>query len=119
MTSRMKTIMYPVKDLAAAKRLYGALLGVAPVMDEPYYVGYEVGGQDVGLDPNGHGKGMTGSLGYWHVDDIAATIDAVVAAGGAQQQAVTDVGGGKLIATATDADGNLIGLLQMPVGEPV
>ena len=61
---------------------------------------------------------MTGlwATGTWTTS--TATIDAVVAAGGAQQQAVTDVGGGKLIATATDADGNLIGLLQMPVGEP-
>ena len=116
MTSGMKTIMYPVKDLAAAKQLYGALLGVEPVMDEPYYVGYDVDGQDIGLDPNGHAKGMTGSLGYWHVDDITATLDAIVAAGGEQQQAVSDVGGGKLIATVTDADGNLIGLLQAPTG---
>ncbi|MGZ6557910.1 MAG: VOC family protein, partial [Actinomycetota bacterium] len=76
----------------------------------------EIDGQDVGLDPNGHGKGMSGSLGYWHVDDIAATLDAIVATGGEQQHAVTDVGGGKLIATVTDTDGNLIGLLQMPAG---
>lgn len=63
MTSGMKTILYPVKDLAAAKKLYDTLLGVAPVMDEPYYVGYDVGGQDIGLDPNGHSKGMTRALG--------------------------------------------------------
>ena len=117
MTSGMKTIMYPVKDLAAAKLLYGALLGVEPVMDEPYYVGYEVDGQDVGLDPHGHSKGMTGSLGYWHVDDITATIDSIVAAGGEPRQEVTDVGGGKLIATVADVDGNLIGLLQPAGGQ--
>ena len=116
MTSGMKTILYPVKDLAAAKKLYGALLGVAPVMDEPYYVGYNVDGQDIGLDPNGHSKGMAGSLGYWHVDDINTTLAAVLAAGGEQHQEITDVGGGKLIATVKDADGNLIGLLQMPAG---
>jgi len=116
MTSGMKTILYPVKDLDAAKKLYGALLGVAPVMDQPYYVGYNVDGQDIGLDPNGHNKGMHGSLGYWHVDDVQATLAAILAAGGEQDQAVTDVGGGKLIATVKDADGNLIGLLQQPAG---
>ncbi|TML07224.1 MAG: glyoxalase [Actinobacteria bacterium] len=116
MTSGMKTILYPVMDLDAAKKLYGALLGVAPVMDAPYYVGYHVDGQDIGLDPNGHSKGMTGSLGYWHVDDMNTTLAAVLAAGGEQQQEITDVGGGKLIATVKDADGNLIGLLQMPAG---
>jgi predicted enzyme related to lactoylglutathione lyase len=114
----MKTILYPVHDLAAAKKLYGAVLGVEPVVDEPYYVGYRIDGQDVGLDPNGHGKGVSGALGYWHVDDISATLAAVLAAGGEQTQEVTDVGGGKLIATVTDADGNLIGLLQAPADGP-
>jgi predicted enzyme related to lactoylglutathione lyase len=116
MTSGMKTILYPVKDLAAAKSLYGVLLGVAPVMDEPYYVGYNVDGQDVGLDPNGHSKGMVGPLGYWHVDDMAQTLDALLGAGAEQEQEVTDVGGGKLIATVKDTEGNLIGLLQQPAG---
>jgi predicted enzyme related to lactoylglutathione lyase len=114
MTSGMKTILYPVKDLAAAKQLYGALLGVAPVMDEPYYVGYHVDGQDVGLDPHGHSKGLAGALAYWHVADIDAALAAIVAAGGEQHQAIADVGGGKRIATVKDADGNLIGLLQAP-----
>ena len=113
MTSGMKTIIYPVKDIAAAKQLYGKLFG-APSMDEVYYVGFRVGDQDVGLDPNGHNQGMTGAVGYWHVYDINKNLEALLAAGAETQQAVTDVGGGKLIATVTDADGNLIGLLQAP-----
>jgi predicted enzyme related to lactoylglutathione lyase len=112
MTSGLKTILYPVKDLDAAKKLYGALLGVAPVVDQPYYVGYNVDGQDIGLDPNGHNRGITGPLGYWHVDDINATLAALIAAGGEQAQPIADVGGGKLIATIKDADGNIVGLLQ-------
>ena len=112
MTSGMKTILYPVKDLDAAKKLYGALLGVAPVMDAPYYVGYHVEGQDIGLDPNGHSKGMTGPVGYWHVDDINESLEALLEAGGETQQPISDVGGGKLVATVKDADGNVIGLLQ-------
>jgi extradiol dioxygenase family protein len=60
MTSGMRTVIYPVKDLAQAKTLYGTLLGVEPDMDEAYYVGFSVGGQHVCLDPHGHSKGMTG-----------------------------------------------------------
>jgi predicted enzyme related to lactoylglutathione lyase len=112
----MKTVLYPVKDIAAAKQLYGTLFGVAPSMDEAYYVGFDVGGQHVGLDPSGHSKGMTGPLGYWHVDDINASLEALLASGAETQQPVTDVGGGKLIATVQDADGNVVGLLQEPAG---
>jgi predicted enzyme related to lactoylglutathione lyase len=114
MNTGMNTILYPVKDLARAKALYEHLLGVAPTMDEPYYVGFEVNGQDVGLDPHGHQKGMTGPVGYWHVDDIEKVLGQLLAVGAQAQQAPTDVGGGKLVASVTDADGNVIGLLQNP-----
>jgi predicted enzyme related to lactoylglutathione lyase len=112
----MKTILYPVKDIGAAKQLYGKLFAVAPVMDEAYYVGFDVDGQHVGLDPNGHSKGMTGPIGYWHVDDINATLEALLAAGAETQHPISDVGRGRLIATVKDADGNIIGILQDPAG---
>jgi predicted enzyme related to lactoylglutathione lyase len=112
MTEGVKTIIYPVKDLARAKTLYSRLLGVQPVMDEPYYVGFNVEGQDIGLDPNGHRQGMTGPIAYWHVADIEATLSALLEAGAATLQAVKDVGGGKLVASVKDADGNGIGLIQ-------
>jgi predicted enzyme related to lactoylglutathione lyase len=111
-TEGVKTIIYPVTDLAKAKALYGALVGVPPVMDQPYYVGFDVGGQDIGLDPHGHSQGITGPLAYWHVDDIQQSLQALLAAGAQPQQDVKDVGGGKLIAAVKDADGNVIGLLQ-------
>lgn len=116
MTSGMHTIIFPVHDISAAKQLYSSLLGVAPYMDEPYYVGFNVDGQEIGLDPNGHSKGLTGPLGYWHVDDINAALAELIKSGAQAQQPVNDVGGGKLIATASDADGNVIGLLQAPAG---
>ena len=115
MTSGMRTVI-PVKDLAAAKELYGTLFGVAPSMDEVYYVGFDVDGQHVGLDPNGHTKGMTGPIEYWQVDDITKSLDALLAAGAEAQQPVTGVGGGTLIATVNDRDGNVVGLLQAPAG---
>ena len=114
MTTVIKTIIYPVTDLDRAKALYGALLGVAPSTDQPYYVGFDVGGQEVGLNPNGYGQGMTGPLGYWHVSDVNASVAQLVANGAEHAQPVTDVGGGKLIASVKDPDGNVIGLLQEP-----
>ncbi|MFF2131128.1 VOC family protein [Streptomyces olivochromogenes] len=112
MTAGLKTIIYPVKDLARAKALFGALLGTEPYADTAYYVGFKDSGQDVGLDPNGHAKGMTGPVPYWHVDDIRATLAALLEAGAETLQDVQDVGGGRLIASVKDTDGNLVGLLQ-------
>jgi predicted enzyme related to lactoylglutathione lyase len=114
MTAGMRTVIYPVKDLAQAKTLYGKLLGVAPYADEAYYVGFRVGDQELGLDPNGHSQGMTGPVGYWYVDDIKESLKLLLDAGAEAQQAVRDVGGGKLIATVRDADGNITGLMQSP-----
>jgi predicted enzyme related to lactoylglutathione lyase len=83
-------------------------------MDEAYYVGFNVGGQDIGLDPHGHSKGMTGPVTYWHVDDIEERLEALLDAGAEAHQGVRDVGGGKLLASVKDADGNVIGLIQSP-----
>lgn len=108
----IQTIIIPVRDLAAAKALYGTLLGAEPYMDEPYYVGFTAAGQDLGLDPKGFDKGMTGPVAYHHVTDIEAAVERLVAAGATVGQEVKDVGGGKLIASVSDADGNVIGLIQ-------
>ncbi len=112
MTSELKTIIFPVKDLARAKTLFAELLGVEPYADEAYYVGFRTGDQEVGLDPNGHAQGLTGPVGYWDVDDIETSVKRLVEAGAEVQQPATDVGGGKLIARVSDADGNVIGLAQ-------
>ncbi|WP_282699766.1 VOC family protein [Streptomyces sp. CC219B] len=114
MTDGLKTIIYPVKDLDRAKALFTALLGTEPYADEPYYVGFKDSGQDIGLDPNGHARGMTGPVPYWHVADIRETFAALLAAGAEPLQDVQDVGGGKLIAFVKDADGNLVGITQDP-----
>jgi predicted enzyme related to lactoylglutathione lyase len=112
MPSGLKSVIYPVKDLAQAKTLYGKWLGVEPAMDEAYYVGFHVDGLDIGLDPNGHSQGMTGPVSYWHVDDITQRLKLLLASGAVMQQEVKDVGGGNLIASVRDADGNSIGLFQ-------
>src|SRR5690242_18843374 len=112
MSTGIKTIIYPVSDLAAAKALFGPLLGVEPYADEPYYVGYKVEGQDIGLDPNGHKQGMTGPLPYVHVENLKAALQALLDNGAEPLQEPRDVGGGRLIASVKDRDGNPIGLLQ-------
>src|SRR4051812_45161386 len=110
----IKQFVYPVRDIAQAKTLYSKLLGVEPYVDAAYYVGYKVGDQEIGLDPNGHNQGMTGPIGYYQVDDIKQSLQSLVDAGGQIQQDARDVGGGMLIASVKDADGNIIGLKQLP-----
>lgn len=112
--NKVQTVLYPVSDIEKAKRLYGVLVASDPYMDEPYYVGWDADGQDVGLDPHGHRKGMTGPIAYWHVTDIKATIADLLEAGATEKDEIRDVGGGKLVATVTDGDGNVIGILQPP-----
>ncbi len=111
MNAGVNTIIYPVKDLAQAKARFTALLGIEPYANSAYYVGFKVNGQDIGLDPNGHTDGMTA---YYQVDDIQATLQALLDGGAQTLQAVKDVGGGLLIASVKDADGNIIGLRQLP-----
>ena len=111
MNQGIRTIIYPVKDIARAKTLYSKLLGVEPYADEAYYVGFRVGDQEIGLDPNGHNAGMTA---YWHVDDIKKSLQLLLDAGAQALQEVKDVGGGKLIASVKDVDSNIIGLIQSP-----
>jgi len=114
MNQGIKLFIYPVKDLDQAKTLYRELLGIEPYMDNPYYVGFKIGDQEIGLDPNGHKQGMRGPVGYWQVTDIKKSLQSLLEAGAQAQQAVTDVGGGKLIASVKDADGNTIALMQLP-----
>jgi predicted enzyme related to lactoylglutathione lyase len=111
MTKGVRSIIYPVKDMARAKTLFRTLLGVEPYSDQPYYVGFRVGDQDIGLDPNGHKAGMTV---YYHVDDIKQSLQSLLEAGSQILQEIKDVGGGGLIASVRDADGNIVGLIQQP-----
>ena len=111
-TQGIKTVLHPVSDLAAARAVYAALLGVAPQTDSNYYVGFEAAGQHIGLVPGGGPQGMTSPLAYWHVPDLEAKLVEVTAAGATVKEPARDVGGGRLMATVTDPDGNLLGLLQ-------
>jgi len=110
----IKVVLHPVSDLERSKPLYTALLGAPPMADSPYYVGYEVGGQHIGLVPGGGPQGMTSPVTFWEVSDIEAKLAELSAAGATVKEGAHDVGGGRLVATVTDADGNDLGLLQDP-----
>jgi predicted enzyme related to lactoylglutathione lyase len=111
-TPGIKTVLHPVSDLAKAKAVYAVLLGVEPEADSPYYVGFEAGGQHIGLVPNGGPQRMTSPVAYWEVPDIEAKLTELTAAGATVQEAPREVGGGRRVATFTDPDGNVLGLLQ-------
>jgi predicted enzyme related to lactoylglutathione lyase len=115
MNQGIQTIIYPVKDLAKAKAQFTELLGKEPYADSPYYVGFKVGGQnggqDIGLDPNGHQAGVTA---YYHVSDIKGSLQKLLDSGAESVEEVKDVGNGRLIGSVKDASGNIIGLLQDP-----
>src|SRR3954466_8773784 len=108
----IKTVLHPVADVEKAKPVYTALLGIEPQADSDYYVGYDVAGQHIGLVPGGGPQGMTSQVAYWHVPDIEAKLAEVTAAGPVVNEPARDVGGGRLVATVTDPDGNVLGLLQ-------
>jgi predicted enzyme related to lactoylglutathione lyase len=111
-TEGIKTVLHPVSDLAAAKAVYTALLGVEPSADSDYYVGYDAQGQHIGLVPGGGPQAMTSPIAYWHVADIEAKLAEVTAAGATVKDAPREVGGGRTVASFTDPDGNVLGLVQ-------
>ena len=111
-TRGIMTVLHPVSDLATAKEVYAALLGVPPQTDESYYVGFEAEGQHIGLVPGGGPQGMAAPVAYWHVPDLEAKLAEVTAAGATVNDPVRDVGGGRLVATVIDTDGNVLGLIQ-------
>jgi predicted enzyme related to lactoylglutathione lyase len=111
-TQGIKTVLHPVSDLATAKAVYTALLGVPPVADAPYYVGFEAEGQHIGLVPKGGPQSMTSPVAYWQVPNIEAKLAEVTAAGATVKEPAHDVGGGRLVATFSDPDGNVLGLVQ-------
>lgn len=102
-------VVYPVQDVAAAKAIFGALLGVEPYADSPYYIGYRAGDMEIGVVPNGP---ATGPIFYWDTNDIAASLKQLTDAGATIAQDISDVGGGLKVASVKDTNGNTIGLRQ-------
>ena len=111
-TQGIKTVLHPVSDLEKAKAVYTALLGTPPSADSEYYVGYDAEGQHIGLVPAGGPGASASPVAYWHVADIEAKVAEVTAAGAVVKDPPRSVGGGRQVATVTDLDGNVLGLVQ-------
>ena len=105
MSSNIKLIVYPAKDLEKTKSIFGKFLGVEPYVDSPYYVGYKLSNLEVGLDPNGQSP-----VCYADVTDIKSSLQILVNAGAVVQQEIKDVGVGLLVAQVKDSNGNVLGL---------
>jgi len=110
MARTINLIVYPVHDVEKAKAFYAKFLDAEPYAESPYYVGYRVGDQEVGLDPN---SGV-GPIAYTDVTDIRSSLQAMIDVGAEVVQDVHDVARGLLIAQVKDADGNVVGLRQQP-----
>lgn len=114
----MRTVIYAAPDLAKAKEFYSSVLGIDPYFDEPFYVGFNVGGYELGLDPNASGSGAGGSTAYWGVADIAQAVEHLRALGAKIEAEPNDVGEGIKVVTALDPFGNAIGLIENPNFDP-
>lgn len=113
----LRTIIYHVADLEAATRWYTRVAGVEPYFSEPFYVGFNVGGFELGLDPNPEsGTGGTGgTTAYWGVADVGAALADLVAAGATVRSPATEVGEGIWVGSVLDPFGNEIGVIQNPL----
>jgi predicted enzyme related to lactoylglutathione lyase len=113
MIEGLRTVVYPVPDLVDATAWYRRVLERDPYFEEPYYVGFEVGGFELGLIPDGT-PGSTGATAYWGTPDIVAEVNRIVALGASIESPVTEVGGGISVASLKDPYGNLFGVIENP-----
>ena len=108
----LRTVIYPSPDLDGAKAWWTGLLGIEPYFDEPFYVGYEVGGYELGLLPTA--DPADGALTYWGVSDVKSAVDAAIAAGAREHVPASEVGGGIVTATVRTPAGVILGLIYNP-----
>lgn len=116
MNSRFRglyTAIYHVSDLARATAWYERTLGIAPYFQQPFYVGFHVGGHELGLLP-ADGSARSGVTAYWGIEDLAATLQLLAAEGANLHEDAQDVGGGIKVATVLDSEGNIFGLIENP-----
>lgn len=109
----LRTVIYPAPDLAAAKDWYAKLLGQAPYFDEPFYVGFSVGGFELGLIPDAQ-PGSAGAQPLWGVAKIELAYARLLELGATALEPVTEVGGGIKVAAVQDPFGNRFGIIENP-----
>ena len=109
----LRTAIYPAPDLAAATKWYAQLLGQAPYFEQPFYVGFNVGGFELGLVPDGE-PGSAGPQALWGVRDAAAAWARLLELGAMPVEPVYDVGDGIKVAAVLDPFGNRFGFIENP-----
>lgn len=117
MIKGLRTVVYPAPDLAKMKAWYAEVLGAQPYFDEPFYVGFSVGGFELGLVPDAT-PGREGTQVFWGVDDIGSAVSRLTSLGAVLHSAVQDVGEGIKVATVLDPAGNILGVIQNPHFDP-
>ncbi|MEO5979597.1 MAG: VOC family protein [Chryseolinea sp.] len=112
----LRTVIYKVGDIATAKGWYTKAFGIAPYFDQPFYVGFNIGGYELGLDPDGYEPGNKSDnvLAYWGVSDIQNDFDRLLKLGATEHTNPTNVGGEIIVAAVKDPWGNVIGLIYNP-----
>jgi predicted enzyme related to lactoylglutathione lyase len=108
----LRSLIHPAPDLSAAKAFYTAMLGKEPYFDEPFYVGYSVGGFELGLWPDG--DPAVGPVAYWGVTDIDAALAHVVRLGAVPRGEISDVGEATRMVDVTSPTGDIFGLIENP-----
>ena len=108
----LRTVIYPSPDLEAAKSWWTGLLGIDPYFDEPFYVGFNLAGYELGLLPDGDTG--DGAITYWGVDDVAGAVEEALAAGASSHAPVSDVGGGIVTGSVTNPMGMIVGFISNP-----
>lgn len=110
----LRTVIYGVTELDRAKKWYTEAFGIEPYFDMPFYVGFNVGGYELGLDPNAEATGAGGCTAYWGVDDIVKAVAHMESTGATVHSPVNEVGEGIKVASVLDPFGNHIGIIENP-----
>ncbi len=112
----LRTVIYVNGDLQAARNWYADVLGFSPYFDEPFYVGFNVGGYELGIMPTDemNRQGGGGVLAYWGVADAEAAHARLLEKGATPREPITEVGGGIKVTTVFDPFGNILGVIENP-----
>jgi catechol 2,3-dioxygenase-like lactoylglutathione lyase family enzyme len=109
----IRSVIYPAPDISAARDWFAHLLGIQPYFDEPFYVGFNLGGYELGLEAGA--DIARGAISYWGVENASETLEELLAAGATDSSGVTDVGGGLRMATVRlPNDGGIFGIIENP-----
>jgi catechol 2,3-dioxygenase-like lactoylglutathione lyase family enzyme len=110
----LRTAVYYVKDMSEARDWYSSILGISPYFDEPFYVGFNVGGFELGLHPDEGKTTGEGQVPYWGVENAETALNRLIELGATAHNNVEDVGGGIKVGAVKDPFGNILGVIENP-----